>query len=144
MAKSIKLKYKVLFNKCLSCDYLFGSKISFKNNTATFKNAYIPSGNVITYWSSKVSYSSCRYCANLPVLHANKVYRVNMNLTSSPSKTILLKVSFFDCYGNVLSNEYHYNNFKLKCPSSYSHYSFELLCAGCTKLDFKSIDIEEV
>ncbi len=80
--------------------YLYGTELDWnRQGPIRFANRFLPSGQAIRTWSSAWTYQRDRVEAQLPVLEEGKAYQLRTFLRDDPEGTVLLRLRFFDRYG---------------------------------------------
>lgn len=125
--------------------YLYGTELDWnRRGPIQFENRFMPSGQAIRTWSSAWAYQRDRVEAQLPILEERKAYQLRTFLRDDPEGTVLLRLRFFDRYGEQCAffvSEHWTDRFV--CPAGTFSWKMELLWAGARSLWFDHIEVEE-
>lgn len=125
--------------------YLYGTELDWnRQGPIQFENRFMPSGQAIRTWSSAWAYQRDRVEAQLPILEERKAYQLRTFLRDDPEGTVLLRLRFFDRYGEQCAffvSEHRTDRFV--CPAGTFSWKMELLWAGARSLWFDHIEVEE-
>ena len=77
--------------------YMYGTKLSKRiDETVTFQNNLMASGEKIMRWSSRLNYQAYKEVPRLPILLSGKKYRIKINMKVNPEDTAIFCLRFFD------------------------------------------------
>lgn len=117
--------------------YNYGSLVTFLENRVIFDNPMMSPSLPITSWSSRSNFQGYRAQPALPLLKRGQTYRLVLEADVTPANSIYIKVTYFDRLGEEL----YFDTLKddqwlFTYPLGASHYTFELINAGCEHLVF--------
>ncbi|MGT2799030.1 accessory Sec system protein Asp3 [Streptococcus marmotae] len=139
------MRYRIYWGKIGLETYLTGSVIIPRNKTIQIENILIPPGAIMYKWSSSKNYQAAREQANLPLLTRGATYHLHFSAETIPAQSIYLRVNFYDRFQKAVdfvilksSDE------SFTYPPEAYYYDIELVNAGCTKMLFRYLEVEEV
>ncbi|MBL1056760.1 accessory Sec system protein Asp3 [Ligilactobacillus agilis] len=125
--------------------YAFGSQIEVQGEESVFfENHLLTSGQVLATWVMQANYQIERNEPQLPLLYPGHSYRLHLIAQTWPAASVYMRIIFKDINGHVLKRQVirgFDGNFTY--PKTAHEYQVELLAAGCYKLHFKRLEIEE-
>lgn len=122
--------------------YLYGSRISFSDEAAIFKNPRLASGKPILQLVSRTNYQGNRYEPELPVLIPNHTYRLDSQIETIPEQRFLIQVDFLNRQGELIAFEVLRNGQgEFTCPADGFSYTITVISAGCESLTFKEMSL---
>ena len=84
--------------------YMYGTKLSKRiDETVTFQNNLMASGEKIMRWSSRLNYQAYKEVPRLPILLSGKKYRIKINMKVNPEDTAIFCLRFFDIQTDEIS-----------------------------------------
>ena len=123
--------------------YMYGTKLSKRiDETVTFQNNLMASGEKIMRWSSRLNYQAYKEVPRLPILLSGKKYRIKINMEVNPENTAIFCLRFFDIQTDEISKVVFSSMEKeFIYPSQAVSYTFEILNGGCSELDFAKVQL---
>lgn len=139
-------KWFVYWNEYASDTYLYGSEITFhKKDDVDFKNELMPPGTVIKQWYSKTNFQAQKIEPALPMIDGESTYQIIINADVPEGENCLGRLVFYDRYemeaGSLILRD---KVTDFKCPLKTYSYRLQLVNGGVTKLNFHSIEIQEL
>lgn len=140
-----ELRYLIFWEKIMKNVFLYGSKVEFlKEHVVRFENPLMASGVSIVRWNSLVDYQGERAEPGLPLLEEEKKYHLKPFYREEPGGSILLRVTYFNRFGDVISFEMIGGDEDVfSCPKGTHRYMVELVNGGNTCLTFHHLEIYE-
>lgn len=135
----------IIYWNDLNRTYMYGSKVELQGKeSVTFENHLLSSGEIIVSWLMQANYQAERVEPQLPLLYPNHQYHLHLISQTWPENGVYLRIVFKDIAGHVISRQIirgTKGNFVY--PDLAHEYQIELIAAGCYKLHFKHLEIEE-
>lgn len=124
--------------------YSFGSQIEFAGHRVTFHNPLMSPSYAITSWDSKTNFQQHRLQPTLPLLKRGHLYRMELVADVVPSRTLYVKVTFFDRFDKEISfSMLKEDQWSFTYPEEAFAYRVELINAGCHHFSFDSLVLSE-
>ncbi|MTB64874.1 accessory Sec system protein Asp3 [Streptococcus sp. zg-86] len=137
--------HRIYWGKIGPETYLTGSILIPKNKTIQIENILIPSGTTMYKWSSSKNYQAAREQANLPLLTRDAVYHLHLSAEVTPSQSVYVRVNFYDRFNKAIDfTILRSSEEQFTYPHEAYYYDIELINAGCTKMIFHYLELEEV
>lgn len=135
----------IIYWNSLDRTYMYGSKVNILGSeNLVFENHLLSSGEVIVSWLMQVNYQAARIEPQLPLLQPGKKYQLHLIATTWPVDGVYIRVVFKDINGHIITSEViRGGQGEFVYPQDAHEYQIELLAAGCYKIHFKRLEIEE-
>ncbi|MBF0780166.1 MULTISPECIES: accessory Sec system protein Asp3 [unclassified Granulicatella] len=125
--------------------FLYGTHLEYqKDGSIIFENNLMTSGTIVQEWISHGVYQATRRISPLPLLIPGKTYQLIANMTCVPQNSIFIGIKFFDRYEHELDFvilKESTNQFNV--PEQTYQYRIQLINAGCKRIDFHSLVLQE-
>lgn len=123
--------------------YMYGTKLSKRiDETVTFQNNLMASGEKIMCWSSRLNYQAYKEVPRLPILLSGKKYRIKINMEVNPEDTAIFCLRFFDIQTDEISKVVFSSMEKeFIYPSQAVSYTFEIINGGCSEINFAKVQL---
>ncbi|GGE33733.1 accessory Sec system protein Asp3 [Streptococcus himalayensis] len=139
------MNYRIYWKNFAKEAYLSGTSLSVKDKQVRIENILIPPGTTMYKWSSAKNYQVARGQANLPLLTKGASYHLSLSAEITPARSVYMRVNFYDRFQKAVdfvilksSDE------SFTYPHEAYYYDIELVNAGCTKMIFHYLELEEV
>jgi len=125
--------------------YMYGSTINYiTKDHVIFQNDLFSVGSIVHSWQSLSQYQAQRSGKQLPLLLAGTKYRLTLNASIVPEKSIYLQLKFYDRYENIIDRITIKDKVeKFRYPENAYAYDVELINVGVKKIVFHNIEIND-
>ena len=123
--------------------YLSGTHLKkLANNHVYFENPLMSPGKTIVKWNSSFNYKMTKEVPRLPMLINGWKYVINIKARVYPKGTCTYRLRFYNLQGEEIVNLFFTENeHEFTFPKDAVSYTFELVNTGCTRIDFKRVQI---
>lgn len=129
---------RILWGQATELNFLFGSLVRYlAKDHIQFQNSLIPSAQIIKEWKSQTNYQGERTTPALPLLRVGQAYHLEISLSTSPVKSILVEVVFKNRFDEVIERATTIDSsLDFIYPEEAYSYSIQLMSAGVMEMDY--------